>query len=253
MAGLGVASFGHINGVHVQNKDTWETYSEAIDRGELPLSAPTARPPTSGCMRELVLQMKLGRLRPAYFAEKYGVDILDTFAAPFASLRAEGYLTEADARRRGAHPRGPDARGLAAAPLLPAAAHEHSVHDGAEVRCPTPDVRKCVCNAESLFSETDVAGIVHFSNYFRYFEDAEHALWREAGLSVHPDNPPVGWPRVAASCNFHRALKFEQEFEVVVRISELARRSNQLRRGDFLSWRKSRHGKLEDRVDRQAS
>jgi acyl-CoA thioester hydrolase len=76
-----------------------------------------------------------------------------------------------------------------------------------------------------LFSETDVAGIVHFSNYFRYFEDAEHALWREAGLSVHPDNPPVGWPRVAASCTFHRALKFEQEFEVVVRISEIARRT----------------------------
>src|SRR5207253_3388915 len=38
MAGLGVASFGHVNGVHVQNKDTWETYSEAVDRGELPLS-----------------------------------------------------------------------------------------------------------------------------------------------------------------------------------------------------------------------
>ncbi len=37
MAGLGVASFGHVNGVHMQNQDTWETYSEAIDRGELPL------------------------------------------------------------------------------------------------------------------------------------------------------------------------------------------------------------------------
>ena len=75
------------------------------------------------------------------------------------------------------------------------------------------------------FSETDVAGIVHFSNYFRYFEDAEHALWRDAGLSVHPDNPTVGWPRVAASCTFHRALKFEQQFEVAVRISEISRRT----------------------------
>jgi len=89
-----------------------------------------------------------------------------------------------------------------------------------DVRRPEVRVQRRV-----LFSETDVAGIVHFSNYFRYFEDAEHALWREAGLSVHPDNPPVGWPRVAASCNFHRALKFEQEFEIVVRISEIARRS----------------------------
>ena len=33
MAGLGVASFGHINGVHMQNLDTWETYSAAIARG----------------------------------------------------------------------------------------------------------------------------------------------------------------------------------------------------------------------------
>jgi acyl-CoA thioester hydrolase len=75
------------------------------------------------------------------------------------------------------------------------------------------------------FSETDVAGIVHFSNFFRYFEDAEHELWREAGLSVHPEKSSIGWPRVAASCEFHRPLKFEQEFEIGVRISDLSRRT----------------------------
>jgi len=75
------------------------------------------------------------------------------------------------------------------------------------------------------FSETDVAGIVHFSNFFRYFEDAEHALWRQAGLSIHAPGAPVGWPRVAAACTYHQALKFEQEFDVVVRISEISRRT----------------------------
>jgi acyl-CoA thioester hydrolase len=75
------------------------------------------------------------------------------------------------------------------------------------------------------FSETDVAGIVHFSNFFRYFEDAEHALWRQAGLSIHPEQSPVGWPRVAASCEYHRPLKFEQEFEIAVRITELTKRT----------------------------
>ena len=75
------------------------------------------------------------------------------------------------------------------------------------------------------FSETDVAGIVHFSNFFRYFEDAEHELWRRAGLSIHPETSPIGWPRVAASCEFHRPLKFEQEFEISVRISEMTRRT----------------------------
>ena len=68
MAGLGVASFGHVNGVHIQNKDTWETYSEAIDRGELPLARAYRPTDDERMRRELVLQMKLGRLRPAYFA-----------------------------------------------------------------------------------------------------------------------------------------------------------------------------------------
>jgi oxygen-independent coproporphyrinogen III oxidase len=99
MAGLGVASFGHINGVHVQNKDTWEAYSDAIVRGELPLGRAYRPTPDERMRRELILQMKLGRLRPAYFAEKYGVDVLATFRQQFESLRAEGYLAEATPER----------------------------------------------------------------------------------------------------------------------------------------------------------
>jgi YbgC/YbaW family acyl-CoA thioester hydrolase len=75
------------------------------------------------------------------------------------------------------------------------------------------------------FSETDAAGIVHFSNYFRYFEDAEHALWREAGLSIHPLESAIGWPRVSASCEYHRPLRFEQEFDLAVAIAEITRRT----------------------------
>src|SRR5215471_17986621 len=74
-------------------------------------------------------------------------------------------------------------------------------------------------------AETDAAGIVHFSNYFRYFEDAEHALWREVGLSIHPERSEIGWPRVSASCEFHRALRFEQEFEIRVAIAEMTSRT----------------------------
>src|SRR2546429_5286166 len=68
------------------------------------------------------------------------------------------------------------------------------------------------------FHETDVAGIVHFSWFFRYMEEAEHALWREAGLSIHPPDSDIGWPRVAASCDFHGALRFEDEFDVSIRV-----------------------------------
>ena len=95
MAGLGVASFGHVNGVHLQNKDTWETYSEAILRGELPLGRAYRPTPEERMRRELVLQLKKGRLDPSHFAGKYGVDILAHFAEQWAGLRAEGYLSQA--------------------------------------------------------------------------------------------------------------------------------------------------------------
>jgi YbgC/YbaW family acyl-CoA thioester hydrolase len=68
------------------------------------------------------------------------------------------------------------------------------------------------------FYETDAAGIVHFSAFFKYMEEAEHALWREAGLSIHPSEGDIGFPRVATSFDFHRPLRFEQEFEVWMRI-----------------------------------
>jgi YbgC/YbaW family acyl-CoA thioester hydrolase len=68
------------------------------------------------------------------------------------------------------------------------------------------------------FHETDAAGVVHFSRYFVYVEEAEHALWRAAGLSIHPRQADVGWPRVHASFDYHRALRFEEEFEAWIRI-----------------------------------
>jgi oxygen-independent coproporphyrinogen-3 oxidase len=95
MAGLGVASFGHVNGVHVQNRDTWEAYAEAIERGELPLARAYRPTPEERMRRELVLQMKLGRLTPSYFREKYGIDIVRHFEPQWSSLTSEGYLAPA--------------------------------------------------------------------------------------------------------------------------------------------------------------
>ncbi len=75
------------------------------------------------------------------------------------------------------------------------------------------------------FYETDAAGIVHFSAFFRYMEEAEHALWREAGLSIHPSGGDIGFPRVATSFEFHRPLRFEQEFDVWMRIVAMTRKT----------------------------
>ena len=95
MVGLGVASFGHVNGVHMQNCDTWETYSDAVCRGEIPLNRAYRPTADERMIRELVLQLKLGSLSPAYFRDKYGVDILQRFREELASLAREGYLKEA--------------------------------------------------------------------------------------------------------------------------------------------------------------
>src|SRR3954451_4123766 len=89
----------------------------------------------------------------------------------------------------------------------------------------SPRLSELLVRRRVVFAETDTAGIVHFSNYFRYFEDAEHALWRDAGLSIHPQDCPIGWPRVSASCEYHRPLRFEQEFEVRVAIAEISSRT----------------------------
>ena len=71
------------------------------------------------------------------------------------------------------------------------------------------------------FYETDAAGIVHFSNYYRYMEEAEHAMWQAAGMSIAERDTTVGWPRVSASFEYLRPLRFEQEFEIHIRIVEI--------------------------------
>ncbi len=68
------------------------------------------------------------------------------------------------------------------------------------------------------FYELDSAGIVHFSTFFRYMEEAEHALWRAAGLSIAPRDAVVGFPRVAAGFEYRRPLRFEDEFDIRIRI-----------------------------------
>jgi oxygen-independent coproporphyrinogen III oxidase len=95
LIGLGVASFGHVNGVHMQNLDKWETYGAAIERGEIPLGRAYRPTHEERMIREFVLQLKRGSVRPPYFTEKYGVDVVDRFREPLARIRQMGYLAEA--------------------------------------------------------------------------------------------------------------------------------------------------------------
>ncbi len=92
LAGIGVASFGHINGVHMQNEDRWEGYSAVLERGELPLARAYRPSAEERLVRELVLQLKRGSIRPAYFRQKYGVDVIEQFAPQWEWLDTDGAL-----------------------------------------------------------------------------------------------------------------------------------------------------------------
>lgn len=77
------------------------------------------------------------------------------------------------------------------------------------------------------FSETDMAGIVHFSNYFRMMEEVEHAFFRSLGLSVsmQHEGMEIGWPRVSVSCEYAGAVRFEDELELKLRVARLGEKS----------------------------
>src|SRR5437016_9941974 len=72
------------------------------------------------------------------------------------------------------------------------------------------------------FSDTDMAGIMHYSNFFRFMETAEHGFYRSLGFSVvMPEtNPRLGWPRVHAECDYKRPLRFEDLVEIHLLVRE---------------------------------
>ena len=99
LAGLGVASFGHVNGVHMQNLDTWENYSASIMSGRWPISRGYVPNTEERFIREFILQLKRGAVQPGYFTRKYGIDPLQRFAEEIASIDREGFLAERSVER----------------------------------------------------------------------------------------------------------------------------------------------------------
>jgi YbgC/YbaW family acyl-CoA thioester hydrolase len=77
------------------------------------------------------------------------------------------------------------------------------------------------------FVDTDMAGIIHFSNYFRYMEYAEVAFLRERGLSVTVPfgEEGISFPRVAATCDFLRPIRFDDVVEITVEVERVGRKS----------------------------
>jgi oxygen-independent coproporphyrinogen III oxidase len=96
LVGTGVASFGHFQGVHYQNVDTWEQYIAKLDEGRLPLNRALPVNDHQRLIREIILLMKTGKLDAGYFRGKFGVEITEEFREPFESLVADGFVEPID-------------------------------------------------------------------------------------------------------------------------------------------------------------
>jgi acyl-CoA thioester hydrolase len=78
------------------------------------------------------------------------------------------------------------------------------------------------------FADTDMAGIMHFANYFRFMEAAEHAFFRSLGLAVHTSNADgsmEGWVRVSAACDYFAPLHYQDEVELRLSVREKREKS----------------------------
>jgi 4-hydroxybenzoyl-CoA thioesterase/acyl-CoA thioester hydrolase len=77
------------------------------------------------------------------------------------------------------------------------------------------------------FSDTDMAGIVHFAAFFIFMETAEHELRSFLGMEVHTElqGQRVGWPRVSASCEYIRPVWFGDELDILVEVKRKGTKS----------------------------
>ncbi len=89
---LGVASFGHIGGVHYQNHHDFDPYVSRLNGGQLPIYRALTPTPDECFIREFILQLKLGEVSRDYFARKFGVDPLVRFAEPIQRLQDWGFM-----------------------------------------------------------------------------------------------------------------------------------------------------------------
>jgi oxygen-independent coproporphyrinogen-3 oxidase len=88
----GVASFGHVSGMHYQNLPDWAEYTGSLERGELPLSRGMRPTKHQLLVREMILQLKTGELDAGYFRRKFGVEIADDWRDAWQQYQSEGYL-----------------------------------------------------------------------------------------------------------------------------------------------------------------
>jgi YbgC/YbaW family acyl-CoA thioester hydrolase len=77
------------------------------------------------------------------------------------------------------------------------------------------------------FGDTDMAGIMHFANFFRFMEAAETEFLRSKGLTVNwrAHGGKLGFPRVSASCDYQKPALFEDVLTITVHVEKVGKKS----------------------------
>lgn len=95
----GIASFGHVSGVHYQNKPEWNDYiTDLLERGELPVGRALRPTPHQLLVRELILLLKKGYLDRAHFQNKFGVDIVEQWKSVWDEYVSDGFAVVGEER-----------------------------------------------------------------------------------------------------------------------------------------------------------
>lgn len=105
-----------------------------------------------------------------------------------------------------------------------------------------------VVRRQVTFSETDMAGIVHFANFYRWMEEAEHDYFRSLGLRImekQDDGTYIGWPRVSASCHFESPARYEDWVEIRIAVERVGFKSLNFEVEFWRDQTRLAHGRLK--------
>ena len=98
------------------------------------------------------------------------------------------------------------------------------------------------------FANTDMAGIVHFANFYRWMEETEHDYFRSLGLHImekREDGTYIGWPRVSASCHFEAPAFHEDVLDIHLRIERIGFKSLTFHAEFFRDGKRLAHGRMK--------
>jgi len=75
--------------------------------------------------------------------------------------------------------------------------------------------------------DTDAAGVMHYSNYFRQFEACEEEFYRSMGLSFKTicEKFGIGLPRVEAHCTYKSSCHCDDTVEITLQVGEIAEKT----------------------------